>query len=195
MVIVTAAIAVAAMALMPVDHTVAFPTREGGNCGGSSGTCHPFRTASFITVTGLPDGTYTPSTAYVVTISLTDSNGATGENNFNFILTGAGGTLTTTDPNAEINSATQASANDLVTPMTVSTWTITWTAPASGSVTIDTWAVVSMTGATLINAPYDHTTVTLTDNTAIPEFPAILIPVLGIGVAVVVAAKMKKKSE
>jgi phosphotransferase system glucose/maltose/N-acetylglucosamine-specific IIC component len=133
--------------------------------------------------------------AYTVIVTLADPNGATGENSFDLILSAAGGTLTTTDPNAEINSATEASASDSVSPMSASQWTVQWTAPTSGTVTIDVWAVMDQTGATGIKAKYDLRTSTLTAGPAIPEFPALLIPVVGIGLAVVVAAKATRKSE
>ncbi len=183
------AIAVLAIALVPADHSVATPSKEGGNCG----NCHPYRTASFITVSGRPAGTYTPSMAYTVTISLSDTNGATGDNNFNFIISAGGGTLATSDPNAEINSATEASAKDSVSPMSASSWTLTWTAPSTGSVTINTWAVMSTTAATGVDAPYDLKTVTLSQGAAIPEFPALLVPVIGMAIAIIVVARIKRK--
>jgi len=191
LVVVIGAIALLAVALIPASNsTVAFPDREGG-CG-----CHPYRTTPFLTVTGLPVGSYTPGLAYPFTVTVADPNGATGNNSFSVRLsTGArGGTLTTTDPNAEINVDGNASANDLVTPMSVSQWTLTWTAPASGTVAINVTAVMNQT--TIIGTPpYDRITTTLTDAAAIPEFPALLIPVVGIGLAVVVAAKVTRKSK
>jgi hypothetical protein len=192
LVVVLGAIALLAVALVPASNTtVAHPSNEGGDCG----NCHPYRTTSFLTVSGLPVGSYTPGLAYTVIVTLADPNGATGENSFDLILSAAGGTLTTTDPNAEINAATEASAEDSVSPMSASQWTVLWTAPTSGTVTIDVWAVMDQTGATGIKAVYDLKTSTLTAGAAIPEFPALLIPVVGIGLAVVVAAKATRKSE
>jgi len=192
LVVVLGAIALLAVALVPASNTtVAHPTNEGGDCGG----CHPYRTTSFLTVSGLPVGSYTPGLAYTVIVTLADPNSATGENSFDLILSAAGGTLTTTDPNAEINTATEASAKDSVSPMSASQWTVLWTAPTSGTVTIDVWSVMDQTGATGIKAVYDLKTSTLTAGAAIPEFPALLIPVVGIGLAVVVAAKAMRKSE
>lgn len=189
--VIAGVIAVLAVALVPADRTVAFPTREGGNCGPG---CHPYRTTSFLTVTSSPvisGGLYVPSTTYTFTITLADTNGATGENNFDLILSAGGGTLATTDPNAEINSATEASANDAVSPMTVSTWTVQWTTPASGAVTMNTWAVLSGT-ATGQSAPYDRITSNLSAG-AIPEFATMLVPVFGIAIAVIVISKVSKK--
>ena len=190
LVVVVGAIALLAVALVPASNsTVAYPDREGG-CG-----CHPYRTTPFLTVTGLPVGSYTPGLAYPFIVTVADPNGAIGNNSFSVRLsTGArGGTLTTTDPNAEINTDGNASANDSVTPMSVSQWTLTWTAPASGTVAINVTAVMNQTSI-IGTPPYDRSTVTLTD-VAIPEFPALLIPVVGIGLAVVVAAKVTRKSK
>jgi len=192
LVVVVGAIALLAVALFPASNTtVGHPTNEGGNCG----NCHPYRTTSFLTVSGLPIGSYTPGLAYTVTVTLADTNGATGENSFDVILSAGGGTLTTADPNAEINSVTEASANDGISPMSVSQWTVRWTAPTSGTVTINVWSVMDKTGATGINAQYDRNTITLTAGAAIPEFPTLLIPVFGIGLAVVVAAMVTRKSK
>jgi hypothetical protein len=191
LVVVVGAIALLAVALIPASTTtVANPDREGG-CG-----CHPYRTTPFLTVTGLPVGSYTPGLAYTFDVIVADPNGAIGNNSFSVRLsTGArGGTLTTTDPNAEINVDGNASANDSVSPMTVSQWTLIWTAPASGTVAINITAVMNQT--TIIGTPpYDRITTTLTDSAAIPEFPALLIPVVGIGLAVVIAAKVTRKSK
>ena len=191
LVVILGAVVLLTVALVPAsDTTLATPTREGGNCS----NCHPFRTTTFLSTSGLPVGSYTPGHVYTGTVTLADANGATGENSFDFILSAGGGTLATTDLNAEINSATEASANDGVSPMSTSQWTVQWTAPASGTVTINLWSVMDETGATGINAPYDHTTTTLTAGAAIPEFPTILIPVVGIGFAVVIAIMITRRS-
>jgi hypothetical protein len=145
-------------------------------------------------VNGLPTGTYTPGLQYSVDVIVADPNGLTGENAFSFRISAAGGTLAKTDPNVEINGATQASANDAVSPMTATQWTVLWTAPPSGSVTINITAVMNQTSI-LGTPPYDRYTVTLTEGAAIPEFPALLIPVVGIGLAVVVAAKVTRRSK
>lgn len=190
LVVIVGALALFVVALFPASNTtVGHPTNEGGNCG----NCHPYRTTSFLTVSGLPTGSYTPGLAYTVTVTLADPNGATGENSFDFILSAACGTLTTTDPNAEINSVTEASAKDSVAPMSVSQWTVRWTAPTSGTVTLNVWSVMDQTGATGINAKYDRNTFTLTAGAAIPEFPALLVPVIGI--AVVVATRITKRQK
>jgi hypothetical protein len=191
LVVVIGAIALLAVALVPASNsTDAYPDREGG-CG-----CHSTQ-ATFLTVNGLPTGTYTPGLQYAVDVIVADPNGLTGENAFSFRITlptVGGGTLATTDPNVEINTAIQASANDTVIPMTATQWTVLWTAPASGAVTINITAVVNQTSI-LGTPPYDRYTVTLTEGAAIPEFPALLIPVVGIGLAVVVAAKVTRRSK
>lgn len=189
--VVIGVIAVVAVGVAPVQKTSATPMREGGNCG----NCHPYRTTSFLTVTYSPTitgGLYVPGATYTVTITLADTNGATGVNSFDFIISAGGGTLTTTDPNAEINSATEASANDGVSPMSTSTWTIKWTAPSSGTVTVNTWSVMSGT-ATGNSAPYDRVTTTF-GASSIPEFPIFLLPVIGIAGAVIVVSRMKKSA-
>jgi hypothetical protein len=187
--VVMGAIALLAVALVPASNsTDATPDQEGG-CG-----CHSYRIIAFLTVNGLPTGTYTPGLQYSVDVIVADPNGLTGENAFSFRISAGGGTLAETDPNVEINSATQASANDTVSPMTATQWTVLWTAPASGSVTINITAVMNQTSI-LGTPPYDRYAVTLTEGAAIPEFPALLIPVVGIGLAVVVAAKVTRRSK
>jgi len=192
LIVVVGAIALLAVVLVPASNsTVAYPDREGG-CG-----CHPYRTTSFLTVGGLPDGSYTPGSPYTITVTLADSEPTVGENSFSIRLvssTWVGGTLSTTDPNVEINADGNASANDVVVPMSVSQWTVLWTAPASGTVEINITAVMNQT-AIVGTPPYDRITTTLTDGSAIPEFPAMLIPVVGIGLAVVIAAKVTRKSK
>lgn len=186
------ALALLAVALFPASTTtLGHPTNVGGNCG----NCHPLRTTAFLTVNGLPTGSYTPGHVYTVTVVLADTNGVTGQNNFNFIIPTGGGTLATSDPNAMVYSATQVTPNHSISPMTFSTWTLQWTAPSSGTVAINVWAVMDETGATGINAPYDHNTITLTAGAPIPEFPTLLIPVIGIGLAVVVAATVARRSK
>lgn len=192
LIVVVGAIALLAVVLIPASNsTVAYPDREGG-CG-----CHPYTTTSFLTVSGLPSGSYTPGLAYTITVTVADSEPAIGENSFSIRLvtsTWVGGTLTTTDPNVEINTDQNASANDLVSPMSVSQWTAVWTAPTSGTVEINITAVMNQT-AIVGTPPYDRITTTLTDGSAIPEFPAMLIPVVGIGLAVVIAARVTRKSK
>ncbi len=178
--------AVLAISYLPTDISNATPGRTGGNCG----NCHPYRATSFLTVTFSPTitgGQYIPNTVYTITITLADTNGATGRNSFDLILSAGGGTLSTTDPNAEINSATEATA--LV--YTVASWTVEWTAPASGAVTINTWAVLSGT-ATGSSAPYDRITTSL-GASAIPEFPVLIIPIFAAGAAVVLGVRASRK--
>ncbi|HPI54659.1 MAG TPA: T9SS type A sorting domain-containing protein [Chitinophagaceae bacterium] len=100
-------------------------------CGGSS--CHggAANAATSIALTGIPAGGYTPGTAYNVTLSVTNmSLGKAG-----FDLSVSGGTLsnnntaTTMLMGSELHHTTPANAVS-----GVSTWTFTWTAPASGTV-------------------------------------------------------------
>jgi hypothetical protein len=190
LIVIVGAIALFAVVLVPASNTtVAYTDREGG-CG-----CHAYTATSFLTVSGLPVGSYTPGLEYTITVTVADSEPAIGDNSFSLRLvsTTDKGTLATTDPNVEINIDGNASANDLVIPMSVNEWTVLWTAPASGTVSINVTAVMNQT-AIVGTPPKDQVTTTLTD-TAIPEFPAMLIPVAGIGLAVVIAARVTRKSE
>ena len=143
-----------------------------------------------MTLTGLPSGTYVPSQQYTLTITLTDTNGATGENAFDLSVTA--GSLSTTDPNAEIQTTptagytAEASANDGVTPMRATSWTVVWTAPISGSVTIDIWAVMG-DGATGTLDMWDHET---SSYTAIPEFPTLLLPIVAVVCGLILASRL-----
>ncbi len=176
--------AIIALTLLPADQSVATPTRE-GTCG-----CHPTGAETLLVVTGLPDTTYDPGTVYTITITVDDTNGVTGENAFSMDVVG-GGTLSTTDPNVELNTGTQASANDGVSPMTVSSWTVEWTAPQTGSVTFTVYAVSS--GADTGNdAPTDSDAIALNAN-EIPEFPALLLPLVGIVASVLIASRLTRK--
>lgn len=99
-------------------------------CGGSS--CHggSANSATAIALTGIPAGGYTPGTAYNVTLSVTNmSLGKAG-----FDLSVSGGTLS----NAPTGTMLMGSELHHTTPANavsgVSTWSFTWTAPASGNV-------------------------------------------------------------
>jgi hypothetical protein len=177
---IVASLGVIALILAPTGHTTAHPGNTGGNCG----NCHPAPTSTFETIAGLPAGTYSPGQAYSVTVSVADTNGATGENSFDFIV--SAGTVTSSDPNVKIVSAKEAAA----TVYTVSSWTLTWTAPTTGSVSVDGWAVFG--GGQLQNSPYNHLTYTL-DPVAIPEFTMLLVPVVGMVGAIFVATRVAKK--
>jgi hypothetical protein len=78
--------------------------------------------------------------------------------------------------------------------MTVDTWTVDWTAPSSGAVTIHVWAVSATDTETGSSAPYDDLIIDI-DTTAIPEFTTLLLPVLGLVGVVVVLAKISKKNK
>ncbi len=180
-------IAILAVALVPADKSSATPTREGGNCDG----CHSgAQTPAMLTVSGLPSGTYTPDQQYTIVITLDDTNGATGQNNFDIIA--SAGTFSTTDPNAEINSPSsgaEASANDGVTPMTATSWTVVWTAPSSGSAQMDIWAVMG-DGASGTLDIWDNESYTYS---AIPEFALVLIPVVSVLAIIVLVSRTRKK--
>ena len=185
---VIAIASIALITLLPADQTAARPTREGGACDGCHGGAE---TPSMLTVTGMPSGTYVPGQQYTLTITITDTNGATGENAFDLLATA--GSLTTTDSNAEINTPTtgyaaEASANDLVTPMKATSWTVVWTAPLSGNAAIDVWAVMG-DGTTGTSDIWDHENYS---SKAIPEFTSILIPIAAIVGVLVLAYRIKK---
>lgn len=179
-------IALLAVALVPVDKSSAFPTREGGGCDG----CHTgAQTPAMLTVTGLPVGTYTPSLQYTIVITIDDTSVGTGQNNFDIIA--SAGSFSTTDLNAEVNAPTtgaEASASDGVSPMTATSWTVVWTAPSSGSVQIDVWAVMG-DGAVGTLDIWDHKSSTYN---AIPEFSLVLIPVIGVVSIVILVSRIRK---
>jgi hypothetical protein len=99
-------------------------------CGGSS--CHggSANSATAIALTGIPAGGYTPGTAYNVTLSVTNmSFGKAG-----FDLSVSGGTLSNAPSGTmlmgtELHHTTPGNALSGVT-----SWSFTWTAPASGTV-------------------------------------------------------------
>lgn len=182
-----------AVAFVPTSNSIAKPTYENLPCS----NCHT-TVGNFVTVTGLPVSQYNPGEAYRITITLSDPDGSTvNENAFDFTLSSGGGTLTLgspVDPNVEINSALEASSNDAVSPMRTHTWNFTWTAPLSGSVTINVWGVVGGFGGstnTGTKAPYDHDTYTL-GSTAIPEFSVFIVPVVGMAGAIIAVSRLTK---
>ncbi len=173
-----------ALVALPARDSSAHPSNTGGNCS----NCHPSTTTRFMTITGLPNTTYTPSTAYPITIHITDTNGATGKNSFDFIV--SAGTVSSSDPNVGVITG-NLEAHALV--YTVTTWTLTWTSPSSGSPVINTWTVWG--GGQLSSSPYNHDVRTLS-TTAIPEFGELIVPVLGAaGVVVVMVSLSKRKAE
>jgi len=177
-----------AVALAPASISTAQPTRE-VDCTG----CHDVQSVGMLSVTGLP-ATYTSGATYEITIHVNDVNGeASGENGFYLTLSAGGGTLFNPGPNAEVNTATSASTAD-TRPMSVDTWTVNWTAPSSGSVTVHVWGVSANDVDTGQASPFDEQIITL-DTTAIPEFTTLLIPILGLVGVVVVLAKVSKKSK
>lgn len=177
-----AAAVVAVVALLPASNSTALETNEGGSCDG----CHGAGGTSLMTVTGLPVGSYNPGQDYVITITIADANGVSESNAFDMIV--SAGTLTETDANAEINSATEASSADSG-DFTVSSWTVTWTAPASGSVSFDIWGVYGTSGGAPSDL-YEHESYNISE---IPEFPMVLFPVIGMIGAVLAVSVFRKK--
>jgi hypothetical protein len=143
-----------------------------------------------LSVTGLP-ATYSPDATYTITIHVNDVNGASGENGFLLNLTG-GGTLKNPGANVEVNDPAGVASTADTRPMTVDTWTVDWTAPSSGAVTIHVWAVAANDVDTGASAPYDEQIINI-DSTAIPEFTTLLVPILGLVGVVIVLAKVSKK--
>ena len=154
---------------------------------GACSDCHPSTATTFLSISNLPTTTYNPGQAYTLTISVANANGLAGRNAFD--LTVSAGTLTSTDPNVEV-LGNSTEAHTLVD--TVASWTVKWTAPSSGSVKIETWAVYGEGQKS--NSHWNQDVRTLS-TTAIPEFPALLLPVLGLVGVVVVLAKISKKSK
>jgi hypothetical protein len=183
----------ALLIILPADETSARPNREGGGCGAPDGCHSGAQTATMMTVTGLPTGSYVPGQQYTLMITLTDTNGATGENAFDLLVTA--GSLSTTDSNAEVQTTptsgytAEASANDAVTPMRATSWTVLWTAPLSGSATVEVWSVMG-DGATGTLDIWDHET---SNYTAIPEFPTLLLAIIAVVCALVLASRMTKR--
>ena len=190
------AIAAIAIALIPAQHTEATETKEGGGCGAPTG-CHDNNglkapSPSLMTVSGFPAGTYVPGFAYTITIQVVDSL-AGGKNSFDLLTTA--GTLTSSDSNVETNIppsgySAEASQNDSAATKTATTWTLVWTAPASGSVTIDVWAVVG-DGTTGTKDPFDHETFVYSGT--IPEFPILVVPIIGMLAVVAIASRFLKR--
>jgi len=179
------------LALLPAQPTAARETREGGSCSEPHGGCHSgAQTPSMLTVTGLPAGSFVPGQQYTVHIVISDSNGAgTGYNSFDMIINA--GTLSTTDPEVEINNAAgEASANDMADLMAATTFDVVWTAPLSDSANIEIWGVMGDGAGSMLDI-WDREVFSYT---AIPEFPMILLPIVGVGIAVVLAARLSKKN-
>ncbi len=182
-----AILAIIAVVLAPASETGAFPGRTGGNCGTP---CHPVETTPFLTVTGFPTE-YVPSQDYTVTITIEDPNGLfVGENSFDLILSTGGGTVVGINQYVKNVSTVQVATNQAFNT-TVSQWTVKWTAPASGTVTVDTWAVFGA-GGVASDSPYQHTTTTVNES-AIPEFSSLLLPAVGIGAAIVLVSRVSRR--
>jgi hypothetical protein len=155
---------------------------------GPCSDCHPAPTSTFLSFSNMPTSTYTPGLTYTITINIADANGATGGNAFD--ITVSAGTLASSDPNVEV-LGNSTEAHTLVD--TVASWTVKWTAPSSGSVKIETWAVYGEGQKS--NSHWNQDVRTLS-TTAIPEFPTLLLPVIGIaGVLLVVSRNSKKGAQ
>jgi hypothetical protein len=145
-----------------------------------------------LSVTGLP-ATYSSGATYTITIHVNDINGVSGENGFYLTLSG-GGTLLNPGANAEVNNPAAVASTADTRPMTVDSWTVDWTAPSSGAVTIHVWAVSANDADTGQSALFDEQIINI-DSTAIPEFTTLLVPILGLVGVVVFLAKVSKKSK
>jgi hypothetical protein len=175
------------LAVLPAQPTAARETREGGSCSEPYSGCHSgAQTPSLLTITGLPSSSFVPGQQYTIHIVISDTNGiATGYNSFDLIINA--GTLSTTDPEVEINNpASEASANDLADLMKATTFDVVWTAPLSSSANIEIWGVMGDGAGSMLDI-WDREVYSYT---AVPEFPVIL---LRIGLAVILASRISKK--
>ncbi len=172
-----------AVLLTPADTSTAAPSRE------QACTCHDVGAETVLTVSGVPTE-YTPGATYTITITVDDTNGPTaGENGFYLTITG--GTLSNPSTDAEINdpAASASTADDR--PMQTASWTVDWTAPDSGGVTIDVWGVSATDTATGSKAPADQDTFGLA---LIPEFPALLLPIVGVVGTILLVSMARKRA-
>lgn len=180
-------VALIALAFVPVQGTTANPGKEGA-C-----ACHTVGPEDMVSITGLP-ATYTPGNTYTITIAVADLNGGTGENAFSMDV--SGGIMNAamqTDPNVEINTENvRVSANDGVSPMSVSSWQVVWTAPSSGEITFTVNAVSANDVDNGVDSPTDSAQA-LTNSTAIPEFQTLIIPIFAVVGAVLIAVRAAKK--
>ena len=164
-------------------------TAHAGNTGGSCDSCHA-SAATFMTVTGFP-ATYTPGQSYSITVTITDGNGwPTGENSFDMIV--SGGTVKGVNQWVKNVTTTEVATNDAFNS-TARTWTVNWTAPASGTITVDTWGVYG-SGAGWRD-PYQHLTTTV-NASEMPEFTTLIVPIAGIlATLFVVRARRARRKE
>lgn len=179
-----ASIALLAFVLTPVDNSSAAPSRES-----ACTSCHDQGDETLLTVTGLPTE-YEPGTVYTITIQVNDLNGANGENGF--YMVSDGGVFSNPGANVEVNSATTASTVD-TRPRTEASWTVDWTAPESGTVTIHVYGVSATDSLTGVSAPGDEDVVTMVAGTPIPEFPILLLPIAGMAAIAVGVARLSRR--
>jgi len=181
---------IVAFALIPSQHGSARPTFTGGDCSDTYGGCHDGgQVVSMMTITGLPAGSFVPGQPYSIKVTITDTNGAaTGQNAFDLLINA--GTLASSDPNVEIVSSTsEAKANTGVDLKLATTFNVTWTAPLTSSADIVIWGVMG-DGAGSTHDIWDREAYSYN---AVPEFPVLLLPIVGIGIAVVLAMRLSKK--
>jgi len=182
-------LALIALLAIPWAGTYAFPGRTGGGCNVVG--CHT-NPGTFLTVTGFPT-TYVPSQEYTITVSVVDPNGWANDNSFDMILATGGGTVVGVSQYVKNVSALEVATNQAFNA-SVAQWTVKWTAPASGTVTVDTWAVTGTGGSGAAAQPYDHITTTM-NSTAIPEFSGLLVPIIGMmGLLVLVFGRKKRRA-
>ncbi len=174
----TMTVLIAAVVLWPA-YSEAFPKRPGGGCV----PCHSGpNLEDVISASGIP-AFYLPSLAYTITIVTTDTNGpSVGENSFDLLVTA--GTLSSTDPNVRIISSVEAIATG---DTTVASWTLIWTAPVIGDVTLTLWGVMG-DGAKGKVDPWDSD-IYLSSLQVIPEFPSVVPMLLALFGLVILARK------
>jgi hypothetical protein len=183
-IIALASSGVLAFVLAPVDTGSASPSREDACTG-----CHDTIVETLLTVSGVP-AEYTPGAVYTITIQVDDLNGANGENGF-YMMSDAG-VFSNPGANAEVNSDTTASTVD-TRPRAESSWTVDWTAPLTGTVTIHVYAVSATDASTGISAPGDDDIVTASAGAPIPEFSMLLLPIVGSALVALGVARLSRK--
>ncbi|HJM19995.1 MAG TPA: choice-of-anchor V domain-containing protein [Candidatus Thalassarchaeaceae archaeon] len=156
-----------------------------------------------VSLTGLPDGEFSPGSTYPLTLTITGGPNSTGTNNGGFNLRATGGILSPSDGLTQIE-------NGELTHTTIGndqrSWTFDWVAPQFGSVTFtgygnsvngdgapdttDLWNVVSETAT---GPPPKGDPVGFTSDTG---EPMNTMPYVGVGlVATLVIIVLQRKSD
>jgi hypothetical protein len=183
----------AAVGIIGLLAVVVIPTQESSAhsdntlSNGACSNCHPSTASTFLSISNLPTSTYNPGQAYTLTISVANANGLAGRNAFD--LTVSAGTLSSTDSNVAVLT-NNTEAHTSATGDTVSSWTVVWTAPLSGSVKVETWGVDG--GGSRTSSEWNQDVRSLS-TTAIPEFPTLLLPLVGIAGVLLVVSRISKK--